>query len=343
MKFNVGVGRNESAHAIAGVARAAEQAGFDYITVVDQPHLSRDVHVMMTLMAQATENIHIGHGVTQAGTWHPVMIANGTATINEISDGRAFIGFGSGGNALLTMDAHPTTLQAVRDAIEFFRAFMGGEDAVWRDHKMHSEWVRDPVPIIMGCTGPKSTMLGGELADGVISIGCDPLIVDWRQALIKEGAERAGRDPATCDLWVRGIMYVADTKEEARREVASYTATEARDLWFSIFRKPNEHGKRLAVAIEDKYPGLLEEIRTVWANFDHYQHEATDAAHNQYVTQRMIDFFNLTGSVDDIAPRIEQMRSQGIRTISTVQYTMIDKTEQILRIGETIIPKFKHS
>ena len=107
MKFNVGVGRNESAQLIAEVGRAAEESGFDYITVVDQPHLSRDVHVLMTVIAQATSSIRIGHGVTQVGTWHPVVIANGTATINELSNGRAFIGLGSGGNALLTMEADP--------------------------------------------------------------------------------------------------------------------------------------------------------------------------------------------------------------------------------------------
>ena len=294
----------------------------------------------MTVIAQATSSIQIGHGVTQVGTWHPVVIANSTATINELSNGRAFIGLGSRGNALLTMEADPRPLRAVRKAVAFFRAFMAGEDAEWRGHKMHSEWVRDPVPIVMGCTGPKSSMLGGEIADAVISIGCDPIVLDWRRRLLERGAERAGRNPASVDLWVRGIMYVADTKEEARREVASYTATEARNFYFSIFRHASDEAKELGAAIEAKYPGLLDEIETVWANFDHYQHEATDASHNQFVTQRMIDFFNLTGPADEIAERIDEMRNAGIRTISTVQYTMIDKTEMIRRIGEQIIPRF---
>ena len=250
----------------------------------------------MTVIAQATSSIQIGHGVTQVGTWHPVMIANGTATINELSNGRAFIGLGSGGNALLTMEAGPPTVARSARSGCVLQGIHGGRGRRVAGAQDALGVGPGSVPIVMGCTGPKSSMLGGEIADAVISIGCDPIVHDWRRRLLRERC-RAGRpQPRFSDLWVRGIMYVADTKEEARREVASYTATAARDFYFSIFRHASDEAKELGAAIEAKYPGCSTRSRRCGPTSTHYQHEATDASHNQFVTQRMIDFFNLTGT-----------------------------------------------
>ena len=49
MEFGLGTGRNERIHEIADIARVAEEQGFDHITLVDQPFMSRDVHVGATL------------------------------------------------------------------------------------------------------------------------------------------------------------------------------------------------------------------------------------------------------------------------------------------------------
>src|SRR5688572_26957618 len=102
MKFCLGAGREESGHEVAQIARSAEELGFSTFHVVDQPQLSRDVHVLLAATALATQSIRIGQGVTQLATVHPVVMANATATIDELSGGRAFLGIGTGGYALFT-------------------------------------------------------------------------------------------------------------------------------------------------------------------------------------------------------------------------------------------------
>ena len=101
--FSVGFGRHMSIKKVAEHARAAEANGFKQMTNIDSQNLSRDVYSMMTIAALNTERILIGPAVTQPYTRHPTVTANAIGTINELSDGRAFLGIGGGLSSLWTM------------------------------------------------------------------------------------------------------------------------------------------------------------------------------------------------------------------------------------------------
>jgi alkanesulfonate monooxygenase SsuD/methylene tetrahydromethanopterin reductase-like flavin-dependent oxidoreductase (luciferase family) len=171
--------------------------------------------------------------------------------------------------------------------------------------------------------------------------GADPTLLRLRVQQIQKGALKAGRDPSTIDIWARTLVYVADSKEAARREVASYAATQARDFYYSIIRNRSPEAIMLGEHIEREHPGLIDEIRRVYEAFNHYEHERTDAPHSELVTPRIIDFFNITGTVEDVCERVDRLRSIGITTISTVQYTLVDKKGMLREIGSKIIPQFR--
>ena len=63
MDFSVGMGGVLTTGQVGEMARVVEDSGFTYLTLVDSPYRSRDVHVMMTLAALATKRIRIGQGV----------------------------------------------------------------------------------------------------------------------------------------------------------------------------------------------------------------------------------------------------------------------------------------
>ena len=89
MDFAIGIGRTENMHEIGDHAREAEKSGFKYLTIVDIPYLGREVDAMMTVAALNTEHIKIGQGVTDPITRHPLVTANASASIDELSGGRA--------------------------------------------------------------------------------------------------------------------------------------------------------------------------------------------------------------------------------------------------------------
>ncbi len=342
MVFGTGLGRNIAMWDIADHCRVAEESGFSNVTFVDQQNLSRDIYAMMSVAAMSTKRIHIGQGVTNPFTYHPSVIANATASIDEMSGGRAFLGIGVGGNAPLTMGLKPSPMKDLRKAIEFIRKYMSGEEAQYKGGKMHSEWIRRPVPIYMAASGPRSLQLAGEIADGVIVIGVHPELLKWRLEQIEKGALKAGRDPSKIDVWARTLCYVAESKEAARRETASYTASAARDTYLSVFSRNTPESAALAERLERIESGIVDEFKLIYDKFDHYQHETTDAPHAKLVTQRIIDMTMLTGTPEDICEAIEGIGEVGIRTVSCVMYTVIDKKGMMREIGDNIMPHFRN-
>ena len=82
---------------IGDVAREAEAMGFSTLWVWDTPIYTKDAYVALTVAAQATEKIRLGPGVSNPLTRHASVIANGIATLDDLSDGRDSIGDGEGG------------------------------------------------------------------------------------------------------------------------------------------------------------------------------------------------------------------------------------------------------
>ncbi len=340
MDFGVGIGRALRIDEIPDHARVAEECGFSHLTFVDQPNLDRDVHVMMAMAVANTQRIRIGHGVIDPYTFRPWVIANATATLNELSGGRVFLGIGAGGEYGKAIKPRP--LQELREAIQFIRKYMAGEEAAFQGVRMHSEWVSRPVPVYMACTGPRSCQLAGEIADGAIVGGVNPEKTKWHLELIEKGALKAGRDPSEIDVWARTLIYVAESKEVARREAASYAATWAYDNYLALFRRENPELVDLRRRLERVEPEIIGDLQRVYDAFDPYQHERTDAPHAQVVTQRVIDFFLLTGTPEDICEGINKLGELGVKTVSTVLFTIFDQKGMMREIRSKIVPHFRN-
>jgi 5,10-methylenetetrahydromethanopterin reductase len=339
MDFGVALGRALKTHEIGDHARVAEESGFSYMGFVDQQNLDRDVYVMMTLAALNTRRIHVGQSVTQPFTYHPSVIANATATVSELSGGRVFLGIGAGGNAVRSMGMKARPMQEFREAVEFIKKYMAGEEAEFKGAKMRSEWVRRPVPIYMACRGPKACELAGELADGVIFTGVHPEIVKWTLELVERGARKAGRDPSKLDVRCIAMCYVAESKEQAFHESAPLAANVTR--LYTLLQTSNPETDDLRRRLERAEPGIIDEFKRVHDGWSEAYHERTDAPHAHLVTQRVNDFVNLTGTADEICERIVQLGELGVTTIEAATYSIIDQKGMMREIGNRIMPHFR--
>ena len=341
MKFSVGMGSPMTIHEVADEARAVEESGFDYLTLVDTPATARDVHVMMTVAAMATRRIGIGHGVVDPLSIHPAVTANAAATIDELSGGRAFIGIGPGN--ILYKFRRAATLRQMREAITFMRRFMAGEEAEFDGVRTHSRWIGRPLPIYISAHGPKMMQLGGELADGVISLCANPAFVKWQRKQVAKGAERAGRDPDSIDIWTRAMVYITDSKEAARRELSAFPGTYA-DL-HKLLARDDPDVRELRADLDREQPGGADAIAADSKRFADALipelAEQLDAPHCAAVSQRLIDFFHLAGTPEALQARIEELGSLGTKTVSMTTYTIIDKKAMVRAVGRELIPRFR--
>ncbi len=342
MQFAIGMGRNLRIDEVADHARTAEKYGFDYLTFVDIPLLNRDVYAMMAIAALNTRRIRIGHGVTDPYTWHPSVIANATATINEMSGGRAFVGIGVGG--LWGKVMNPQPLRDFREVVTFIKRYSAGEEAEWKGAKMHSEWVRKPLPVYMACGGPRSLQLAGEIADGIVlTSNADPTTVKWRMEQIEKGALKAGRNPSDIDVWVRGMVYVTESKDdrEALRQVAGYAVNSAIEV-LRLLKQKSPEVENLRRRMERDQTGLIDDCQQVYDAFDPKWLEHVDAPAAQLVTKRILDSQHFLGEPEDICEHIDKLQQIGVRTIGTVTYTITDKKGMMREISSKIMPHFRN-
>ena len=341
MNFAAAMGSNLRMDEVADHARVAEETGYSHIAYVDQPYINPDVFVMMTVAAQSTHRIHIGQAVTDPYTYRPWVIANSTASVNELSGGRAFVGIGAGGPWGKMMN--PIPQREFREAVVFIKKYLAGEEAECQGVKMRSTWIPRPLPVYVAASGPRACQLAGELGDGVLlSIGVNPTILKWRMEYVEKGALKAGRDLSKLDIWIQTMIYVADSKEAARREVVGYVATQANAAYWLLKQNHKPEIQDLGERLEREHPGIINEFKAVYEGYDYYKHERTDSPQGKLVTQRLIDFFHLTGTPEDICEGIDKVAQTGVKTICAALYTIVDKKDMMREIGNRIMPHFRN-
>lgn len=191
------------------LVRRGESSGYDALVV---PEIAaRDAFATLTAVAGETSSLRLGTGIVPMTSRTAELTAMGAATVQERSDGRAVLGIGTGA-------AGPGALDLLRDYVSTVRAFF-------------EQGLTLPVatpPIWLSALGPRAVRLAGEIADGVLLNWCTPERVGRAIAEVREGAERAHRDPTaiTVAVYVRAALgpSAAAALRAAAAEYAAFPA-----------------------------------------------------------------------------------------------------------------------
>lgn len=162
-------------------AIAAEEAGFDVITIADAiSEGGRGYWEAMSLagaLAAVTSRIGIAHSVVNAPYREPAVVAHAADTLDEISNGRYTLGIGAGNTpddyAMFAMNADPRFsrfAEALEVIVQLLRT--GRVDFDGSFESAHADWWRPRgprdggPPIVVAAGGPKMVELTAEMADG---------------------------------------------------------------------------------------------------------------------------------------------------------------------------------
>jgi len=190
-------------------ARLAEDCGFTHVWVSDTQMMAGDPYLCLGLIAQQTKRVKLGTGVAVVGTRIAPVTANSIATLNQLAPGRVILGIGTGNSAWRAMGMAPRSLRELREYVQVVRGLLRGgeveyqygkERRVIRFFHQDQEFMntRDAVPIHIAANAPKAMQLTGEIGEGFITSRTNS-VEGWRDAWsqVRQGAERAGKDPAT--------------------------------------------------------------------------------------------------------------------------------------------------
>ncbi|MFM7718243.1 MAG: LLM class flavin-dependent oxidoreductase, partial [Actinomycetota bacterium] len=201
--------------AFAGLARQGEALGYDAVFLPEVG--GRDTLAALVGLAGETTGLRLGTGIVPMTARPTVLTAMAAATVQERSGGRLLLGLGTGAPA-------PGSLERLRAEVGALRALLAGEAAEIDGARQRLALVpTSPPPIWIAALGPRSTRLAGEIADGALLNWCTPERVVRARREIREGAEVAGRDPAsvTVGVYVRACVEQDATAASAALAVAA--------------------------------------------------------------------------------------------------------------------------
>ena len=228
------------------LAKVADANGFDSIWFAENA-FNRGVLPAASACAAATRRVGIGIGVFNPHNRHPTLMAMEIGALDELAQGRARLGIGSGIAAATERVGLRTDrpLAAVRDAITIVRAMLKGDELdyggqVFSAHKVRLEYraLRPDMPLLMAARGEQALALCGKIADGLmISNMCPP---DFTRAAV-EAACRSAREaqrPALAHIVQYVPCAVRADRTEARRLAKATIGEMLPGFWSLAHRVP---------------------------------------------------------------------------------------------------------
>jgi 5,10-methylenetetrahydromethanopterin reductase len=325
MKAGIAIWLDRPIAECAEIAAAAEAAGFSDVWLPDHYFL-RDAFAAQALMAERTSRVRLGTAVVSPLLRHPTLLASSTATIQELSGGRAVIGIGVGGFEFPTQLGFriDRPLGLVREAVQIVRAVIRGEGADIRGRHFTATgakllWAVDDVPVYLAARGPRMLELAGEIADGVITHGLARSYVDLCTELIGRGIERGSRPTGACELALMFDVEVADDVEAAIDRLRPRVTIMAGGAY-----------------AEELIPAFGLDPKEVMPLRATVRARDPDAA--RLVTDDMVRAFTVAGPAGHVAEQLERMAEAGVgRVIITTGGRSLEEiVASVERVGKAI-------
>ncbi|NUB89880.1 5,10-methylenetetrahydromethanopterin reductase [Haloterrigena sp. SYSU A121-1] len=277
---------------IAGLAARAEAVGFD-AAFASSHYFNRDPFVVLSRMASATDDLRLGPGVVNPYETHPVKLAAQTATIDEVSDGRAVFGVGAGDRSSLANLGveRDRPLRRVLETFDLARDLWDGETVTHegtftaRDASLNLEPAGE-IPVYVGAQGPHMLRMSAKHADGVLINAAHPRDLEWAAGELEKGLADRPDGRGTFESLAFASVSVAGEEaaaREAARPPVAFIAGGAADPVLERHDIDRDAAEDVGAALER---GDLNEA------FGR-------------VTPEMIDAFCIAGTTETVAERFE--------------------------------------
>jgi probable F420-dependent oxidoreductase len=309
----------------------AEQHGFDYGWTYDSHYLWQESIPLLTLAADRTSRMKLGHFVTNPGTREPTVLASAYATLHDISEGRMVMGIGRGDSARRTIGLQPVKMAEFEQACRMIKDLMNGRPVEWNGKELKLEWARtEPqIPLYVAGYGPKALAVAGRVSDGVIIQLADPVIIEWIMATARDAAEQAGRDPDALECIVGAPSKVSDDIVACREEVRWFPAMVSNHVMDLI----EKYGW------DSDIPSELTDFVKTRKGYDYKDHSRVGAKHGEFVTDEICERFSIIGSVEQCTRKLRELEAVGVDQFNI--YLMTHGQEETLEVyGRDIIPQF---
>ncbi|MGA3004030.1 MAG: LLM class flavin-dependent oxidoreductase [Acetobacteraceae bacterium] len=325
----------------AELVRIIDGSGVELIGTNDTSFIGGDAYVRATLIAQIAKNAQVGIHPTNPLTREPQVMAAFLASIDAMTEGRAFVDIGSGDSAVYNIGLVPASRARLEDYITCVRDLIatgeGSYDGRPQRVRWHGEAVRRRIPITLCAEGPKTLHLGGRICDGVIAgTGLLPEVISDTIERVAAGARAAGRDPSEVEVWFTTRSSLdADRDTAIQRIHASVSSILNHSMRFGL------EGKNVPGQLKAKVAEYVE-------GYELYDH-VLQAGRNPKrmaelgLTEYGLERFALAGNVKDWIERIGELAEAGAsRLWLSTESGDLDRQIHYMKVfTQQIMPHFR--
>lgn len=221
-------GQPKSPRDLIDELRQGEALGFG-TAFLSERYNSKEIGTLSGAAGAVTERIRIATAATNHNTRHPIVTAGYALTMHGLTGGRFVLGVGRGIVAMQrAYGIPPITTAQLEDFATLTRRLLRGEAVIGHDgpvgkfpYLQLGPNVADEVPLLLCAFGPNSLALAGRCFDEVV---LHTYFTEETTAkavrIVKESAEKAGRDPARVKVW-SCFATIGDHLPEDRRLMKS--------------------------------------------------------------------------------------------------------------------------
>ena len=337
------------------VARRAEAAGWHGMLVVDSQNLSADSYVGLTLAATGTQTIGLGTGVTNTVTRHPAVTASAAMAVQDVANGRMFLGIGRGDSALAHLGRSPARVAGFERYIDVLQRYLRGEAVPFDEIPMSDDvaapvaeleladhpdasrirWFKQEVPKVpveVAATGPMVIAVAGRLADRVMfTLGAVDERLQWGMDAARAAREQAGLlGEIAFGAYVNLVCH--QDRGIARDLVRGGLTTFAR---FSVM-----HGRVAGPASEAEQAvfGSLHD------GYDMKAHTRADSRQAALLDDDFVDRHAIAGPPDYCIERLQRLQALGIDKVAisgpTAGTDPDEARKAMALLDEAVVPEF---
>jgi alkanesulfonate monooxygenase SsuD/methylene tetrahydromethanopterin reductase-like flavin-dependent oxidoreductase (luciferase family) len=284
-------------------AKRAEELGYDSVWASEGRH--GDQFSLLTACALSTSTIKLGTNIASVFTRSVPLLGMAAATVDAFSGGRMVLGLGTD-HAEQVVDMHSLTydkpLGRIRDAVKIINQLFAESlvdyqgEVLTIDH--FDMWFKPPQrkpTIYLGGLNPKMLDTAGAVSDGVITINRCLEWIPKVRAMVREGAERAGRDPDEVTIASVLTCSVDEDREVARDKMRRYVTVPARTRMPRYAKVRDEQG------FGQDWAAMVDAISTG-------DPDRAAAA----VSDRYLDAFYVTGTAQECRTRVQAFIDAGV-------------------------------
>lgn len=254
-------------------AVAAERGGFESVFTSDHfmPWFDTRAHggfawTWLAAAAAVTKKMKVGTGVTAPDRYHPALIAQAFATLDDMFPGRVVLGLGAGES----MNSTPLGIvfpssgqreERLKETLEIVTGLWKGDFHDYsgffyrlRNARLYTS-PKTKIPILVAAGGKHSAELAGAYGDGVVGFS-------GGKDLMKAAVEEAGKHGKSEDTFGRLIEFKCSYDQDHQRALDAtkvWTSTMVKGILSSDQADPRKLQERGDREVTDK------DIEAVWS------------------------------------------------------------------------------